>query len=97
MDEIYNRKHFKLAYIDADGEKHYISKKSYDSELKAQERCFILNTDPRTISKAVSYKCDVCGKWHIGHHATKTLSGSDKIKIQEQYNKWKIVHGIRCI
>ena len=91
----YNKKHWTPEGFTADGSRTYKVKKSYETELRAQKICFEINLKPETIHKLVAYKCPVCNKWHIGHHASKYLDEKDKIKIQKQYNEWKIIHGIR--
>ena len=88
----YNKRHWKVEGFNADGSKIYKPKKGFDTELKAQQECFKLNLKPETIHKLVSYKCQICGKWHIGHHNDKVLDDNEKSKIQKKYNEWKIIH-----
>ena len=87
-----NSGHYTVGKYSIDGNHILRQKVGFDTELKAQKVCFELNLKPETIHKAVSYKCPVCGKWHIGHHDGKALTSSDKQKIREQYTKWKFVH-----
>lgn len=70
------------------------NKKSYATELEAQHLCFKLNLLPHSIHKAVSYKCSICGKWHIGHNSRKTLTEDNREKIERKYRKWRIVNNI---
>jgi len=91
----YNKKHWTPEGYAADGSRTYKAKKSFDTELRAQQECFKLNLKPEAIHKLVAYKCPICNKWHIGHHNSKSLDEKDKIKIQKQYNEWKIIHGIK--
>ena len=92
-DEVPNRQHYKVESIDLEGNRTYVAKKAYDTELKAQETCFFLNLQPNSISKLVSYKCPVCHKWHIGHSGKK-INTVERAKISEQYEKWKMIHRI---
>lgn len=94
VEEIKNG-HYTIGQYSSDGNHILRPKVSFDSELKAQKKCFELNIKPHTIHKAVAYKCSVCGKWHIGHHYDRVLTDSEKAKIKEQYNKWKFIHQIR--
>lgn len=92
--EEYTKEHWTVEGFTLDGSKTYRAKKSY-TELKAQEICFKLNLKPETIHKLVSYKCSICGNWHIGHHNDKILNDKEKAKIKKKYNEWKIIHNIR--
>lgn len=91
----YDTKHWTVEGYNLDGSKRYKVKKSFDTELKAQETCFKLNIKSETIHKLVSYKCPICGKWHIGHHNNKVLDNKEKEKIRKKYKEWKIIHNIR--
>ena len=77
--------------MDLEGNKRYVPKKAYDTEAKAQEVCFFLNLQPNSITKMVSYKCPICGKWHIGHGG-KVIDAVERDKIRKQYEKWKVLH-----
>lgn len=76
--------HYTINYVDANGEKHLMTKRGYV--------CFIMNLRPESIHKAVIYKCEGCGKWHIGHHQGKPLDDIERAKIAKQYRKWRIVN-----
>ena len=91
----YNKEHWTPEGYTLDGQRTYRAKRSFDTELKAQKICFELNLKPETIHKLISYKCSVCGKWHIGHHSSKILDDKEKVKIQKKYNEWKIIHNIK--
>ncbi len=91
----YDKKHWTPEGFAADGSRTYKAKRSFDTELRAQQECFKLNLKPETIHKLVAYKCPICNKWHIGHHSSKSLDDKDKAKIQKQYNEWKIIHSIK--
>ena len=95
MEEEYNKKHWTPEGFNIDGSTRYKVKRSFETEIKAQSICFQLNLKPETIHKLVAYKCPVCNKWHIGHHSNKTLDEKAKLKIQKQYNEWKIIHKIK--
>ena len=84
--------HYTVSGYDSNGNKVLRPKIGYDSEIKAQELCFFLNTRKETIHKAVAYRCPTCGKWHIGHHKGKELNDTDKAKIMQQWQKWKIIN-----
>lgn len=62
--------HWKVAYHRSKGYKVLKAKYSYNTYEEAVEACnrYVLYhpEDPRPIS---AYKCDYCGKWHIGHTA----------------------------
>ena len=91
----YDAKHWTVEAYNLDGSKRYKVKKSYETELKAQKICFEINLKPETIHKLVSYKCPICGKWHIGHHNNKVLDDKDKENIKKRYNEWKLIHNIK--
>lgn len=60
--------HWKVVRQNCKGKKMLKAKFSYNSYEEAVEACnrYVLNhpDDPRPMS---AYKCDYCGKWHIGH------------------------------
>lgn len=58
------RSHYKII----DGK--YVEKKSYENEKIALNLVRFLNSRQDTIHKMVAYKCDKCGKWHIGSNNT---------------------------
>jgi len=90
----YDKKHWTPEGFNDDGSITYKVKRSFDTELKAQEICFKINLRSDTIHKLVAYKCPVCGGWHIGHNNT-ILEDNDKKKIKKQFNEWKIIHNIK--
>lgn len=81
----YDKKHWTVEGFSINGSRTYKVKKSYETELKAQKICFEINLKPETIHKLITYKCPVCGKWHIGHHNDKVLDDEEKTKIQKKY------------
>lgn len=91
----YDKKHWTVERILPDGSRTYKAKRSFESELRAQQECFKLNLKPETIHKLVSYKCPICNKWHIGHHGGKQLNEESRKKIQKQYNEWKLINNIK--
>ena len=91
----YNNKHWTVEGFALDGSRTYKAKRSFDTEIRAQQECFKLNLKPESIHKLVSYKCPICGKWHIGHHNDKVLDDKEKEKIQKKYQEWKIIHNIK--
>lgn len=60
--------HWKVVRQNCKGKKVLAAKFSYNTYEEAVEACnrYMMNhpNDPRPIS---AYKCDYCGKWHIGH------------------------------
>ncbi|MDE5876060.1 MAG: hypothetical protein K2H47_00915 [Muribaculaceae bacterium] len=60
--------HWKVVFYNCKGKKMLKAKFSYNSFEEAVEACnrYILNHpgDPRSMN---AYKCEYCGKWHIGH------------------------------
>lgn len=49
---------------------NFIEKKCYATEMDALTTARFINCQPNTIHKMVAYKCDKCGKWHIGSNNT---------------------------
>lgn len=92
-DEVPNRQHYKVESMDLEGNKKYVAKKAYDTEIQAQETCFFLNLQPNAIRKLVTYKCPVCNKWHIGHGG-KVIDAVERDKIRQQFEKWKMIQKI---
>ena len=91
-----NNEHYKFEGYNPDGSKRFVSKKSYPNEIKAQVAAFELNLKPHgVIHKVIAYKCSKCGMWHLGHHKGKKLTNDDIEKIKKQYEKFKIVHGLK--
>ena len=60
-----------------------VPKRSFDNENEAIEVARFLNTKENANYKIVVYKCDLCGKWHIGHNGKK-LFNDDKNKYKEK-------------
>ena len=89
-----NSKHYKFEGYDKDMNKRMVPKKAYPNEVSAQIACYELNLKPHSIHKIVCYKCQTCGKWHLGHHSNKQLTDDDRSKIRKQYKKFKILHNI---
>lgn len=60
--------HWKVGTHNSKGKKVLIAKFSYNTYEEAVEACtrymMVHPEDPRPMS---AYKCDYCGKWHIGH------------------------------
>ena len=86
-----NCQHYTLDYILANGDKKLKAKKSYNNEKDAITAAMKINCKESSIHKIVAYKCNVCGKWHLGHNRT-ILSLSDKEKIKEKLSfieKWE--------
>lgn len=48
-----------------------VAKKSFDTEKDALKVARYLNTQEHIIHKMVSYKCETCGKWHVGRNSTE--------------------------
>ena len=64
MDKRSERSHYKIV----NGE--LVEKKSFDSEYEALKMARFLNTKENHLHKMVAYKCDKCGKWHVGSNST---------------------------
>ena len=90
MDEKRNaRSHYKKAI---DGS--LIPKHGYETEMDALTTARFLNTRPNVIHKVIAYKCDKCGKWHIGR-TFKELTEKDRKKAAEMLERYKhLVPGI---
>lgn len=72
--------HWKVVRQYSKGKKVLAAKMSYSSHADAVEACnrYVMNhpDDPR---KVTAYKCDYCGKWHIGHMQMEQMA-SDEIQ-----------------
>lgn len=74
--------HWKFADPASKGKRRLVAKFSYNTCEEAEAACkrFVENhpNDPRPMS---AYRCDYCGKWHIGHRAERPDSMEiDKIQ-----------------
>lgn len=56
-----------------------IEKKPFETEEEALSIARLLNTKDKVIHKMVVYKCEKCGKWHIGR-SFKELTPKDREK-----------------
>lgn len=83
--------HYTFSHYNADGEKQFKSKRAFNTELDAIKEARRRNLHPQTIHKYVAYKCDVCGKWHIGKHCSKILTGDDREKIRKAMYKEQLL------
>lgn len=86
--------HLTIYAYDNNGNALYKPKRGYNTENEALMVCYRYNIQDYTIHKAVTYKCSVCGKWHIGHHTT-ILNLEDKQKIKTKFDKFKTINGIK--
>ena len=57
-------------------------KKSFETEEEALKVARFLNTKEDIIHKMVAYKCEKCGKWHVGSNNTVLTDGE-----REKYKK----------
>lgn len=64
MEKRNERSHYKIV----NGE--LVEKKSFESERDALRMARFLNTKENVIHKMVAYKCNKCGKWHVGSNST---------------------------
>ena len=55
-----------------------VDKKSYNTQDEAIEVARFLNTKQNIPYKIVAYKCDLCGKWHIGNNGKKLFDDDRK-------------------
>lgn len=62
-----------------------VAKKSFDTENEAIESARFLNTKQNIPFKIVAYKCNLCGKWHVGNNGKK-LFDDDRKKYQQKVN-----------
>ena len=60
--------HWKVVYCSRKGKRMLKAKFSYNSYEEAVEACneYTIN-HPEDLNPMTAYKCDYCGKWHIGH------------------------------
>lgn len=70
-----------------------IVKKTFDTENEAIETARFLNTKQNTTHKIVAYKCDTCGKWHVGNNG-KRLFNDVRKKYQEKIKNMKLFNKI---
>ena len=75
MEKRNERSHYKVV----NGE--LVEKKSFESERDALRMARFLNTKENVIHKMVAYKCNKCGKWHIGSNNTVL---TDDIRSQQK-------------
>ena len=87
--------HYTIYAYDALGKPLYKAKKGFLTEIEAVLRCFQINLAPHSIHKVVAYKCDKCGKWHIGHHKNITLTDAERQKIKVKFEHFKVINNIK--
>lgn len=63
-----------------------VEKKCYENEGEALHVARLLNSSENKIWKMVAYKCDKCGKWHVGS-SLKRLTDEDRERYKEKLNK----------
>lgn len=63
-----------------------VEKKCYENENEALYVTRLLNSSKDKIWKMVAYKCDKCGKWHIGS-SHKRLTDEERERYKEKLNK----------
>lgn len=61
-------------------------KKSFETESEALKVARFLNTREDIIHKMVAYKCEKCGKWHVGSNNT-VLTEEDRKKYKKKLQK----------
>ena len=76
--------HYTFSHYNENGEKQYKSKKCYATQEEAIVMARKMNLKPQTIHKYSIYKCQVCGKWHIGKNKNRILTEEDREKIKKQ-------------
>lgn len=74
------RSHYKIF----NGE--FVEKKCYENEDEALHVTRLLNSSKYKIWKMVAYKCDKCGKWHVGN-SHKRLTDEDRERYKEKLKK----------
>ena len=72
----------------------WVEKRSFDTESEAIETACFYNAKQNLPYKMVAYKCDLCGKWHIGKNGKRLFDGerkkySQKFKIMNLVKKMK--------
>lgn len=65
------------------------NKRSYDTDKEAIEIARQMNLNVKQIWKVVAYKCDTCGKWHVGR-SNHTLTDKDR----ERYRKVGVLNSL---
>ena len=61
-------------------------KKSFETESEALKVARFLNTKEDIIHKMVAYKCEKCGKWHVGSNNT-VLDEEERKKYKKKLQK----------
>lgn len=79
------RSHYKMGF---NGK--LVPKQAYETEMDALTTARYLNTRPNVIHKIIAYKCDKCGKWHIGR-TYKELTDKDRKKAEEMLKRTNYV------
>ena len=74
----------------------FVEKKVFNTENEAIEFARFLNSKPNVIHKMVAYKCNMCGKWHIGNNG-KTLFDNERDKYKQKINIFKLVKKIKTV
>jgi hypothetical protein len=65
-----------------------VPKKSFETEKDAVRVARIINIQSKTIHKMVAYKCETCGKWHIGKNGTE-LTEKDRLHYKKMLDREK--------
>ena len=58
-----------LLYI-KDDQKFFKDKKKFETQDDAIKYCKTINSKPNQIHKVVPYRCNFCGKYHIGRNGS---------------------------
>ena len=87
--------HYTIYAYDSERKPLYKAKKGFLTEIEAVLRCFQINLAPHSIHKVVAYKCDKCGKWHIGHHNNIVLTEAERQKIRVKFEHFKVINNIK--
>lgn len=77
--------HWKVQTHNSKGKKVLVAKFSYNTYEEAVEACTrYMMIHPEDSCPMSAYKCDYCGKWHIGHdRCTKQVDNLSVVNIQE--------------
>lgn len=75
--------HWMILSYNMDGTPNQLKpKKSYNDDKDAIAAARRINAYGRSIHKMVAYKCNECGKWHVGHNYT-ILTDKEKKRCQD--------------
>ena len=90
MEKRENNSHWMILTYNPDGTPNQTkAKKAYDNDKDAISAARRINAFGHDIHKMTTYKCNFCGKWHVGHNHT-ILTNKEKKRCQDMIKKEKL-------